>query len=219
MAWPRRINKPSSSYSPASTISPGSTRMWSTWSNFRVSRSWRSNPRERTLFASSPAVSSNAMKTPGSPCSSAPRTRNSIASKVFPEPAPPHTSVARPSGRPPPVISSSPWISVGHLARPGATAAPSGDADFMSASSSGTLRIYRNGRVMITKRRLITSLERTPRANRAVRRRICSNKSARSAEHAADPHGEPRFRLCLPFDLAAARIAGAASTASCRAGG
>ena len=58
-------------------------------------------------------VSSNAMKTPGSPYSMAPCTRNSIASNVLPQPAPPQTSVGRPAGNPPPVISSSPRIPVG----------------------------------------------------------------------------------------------------------
>ena len=53
------------------------------------------------------------MKTPGSPYSVAPRTRNSIASNVLPQPAPPQTSVGRPVGNPPPVISSSPRMPVG----------------------------------------------------------------------------------------------------------
>src|SRR6476659_11218858 len=55
------------------------------------------------------------MKTPGSPNWVAPRTRNSIASKVLPQPALPQTSVGRPRGRPPPVISSSPSMPVGAL--------------------------------------------------------------------------------------------------------
>jgi hypothetical protein len=45
---------------------------------------------------------------PGSPSSVAPRTMNSAASIVLPQPAPPQTSVGRPRGTPPPVISSSP---------------------------------------------------------------------------------------------------------------
>ena len=61
-------------------------------------------------------VSSKDMKTPGSRNSVAPRTRNSMASRVLPQPAPPQTRVGRPLGRPPPVISSSPWMPVGHLA-------------------------------------------------------------------------------------------------------
>src|SRR5512144_146350 len=55
------------------------------------------------------------MKTPGSLNSVAPRTRNSIARSVFPQPAKPVTRVGRPKGRPPPVISSSPDIPVGHF--------------------------------------------------------------------------------------------------------
>ena len=71
---------------------------------------FRSKPSDATFAASSSAVSSNAMKTPGSPNSVAPRTRNSIANSVLPQPAPPQTSVGRPRGSPPPVISSRPWI-------------------------------------------------------------------------------------------------------------
>jgi len=63
---------------------------------------------ERTFCVSSAAVSSNAMKTPGSPYWVAPRTRNSMARRVLPAPALPHTRVGRPRGSPPPVISSSP---------------------------------------------------------------------------------------------------------------
>src|SRR5438309_4468250 len=43
----------------------------------------------------------------------APRTRNSIESRVLPQPALPQTRVGLPRGRPPPVISSRPWIPVG----------------------------------------------------------------------------------------------------------
>lgn len=38
-----------------------------------------------------------------------------MESKVLPHPALPHMSVGRPRGKPPPVISSSPWIPVGAL--------------------------------------------------------------------------------------------------------
>ena len=71
---------------------------------------------ERATFcASSSAVSSKAMKTPGSPNCVAPRTRNSIAKSVLPQPALPQISVGRPRGSPPPVISSSPWMPTGAL--------------------------------------------------------------------------------------------------------
>src|SRR5688500_14824104 len=53
------------------------------------------------------------MKAPGSPNCVAPRTRNSIASSVLPQPGPPQISVGRPLGSPPPVISSRPAIPVG----------------------------------------------------------------------------------------------------------
>jgi hypothetical protein len=35
----------------------------------------------------------------------------------LPQPAPPQTSVGLPRGNPPPVISSSPWMPVGHLGK------------------------------------------------------------------------------------------------------
>ena len=66
-----------------------------------------------TLAVSSAAFSSNIMNTPGSPNCVAPRTRNSMASIVLPHPAAPQTSVGRPAGSPPPVISSRPSMPVG----------------------------------------------------------------------------------------------------------
>jgi len=66
------------------------------------------NPIDSTFCASSSALSSNETNTPGSSYCCAPRTRNSIANIVFPHPALPQTSVVRPLGRPPPVISSRP---------------------------------------------------------------------------------------------------------------
>src|SRR4030095_7261174 len=57
------------------------------------------------------------MKTPGSWNSTAPRRRNSAASRVLPQPAPPHTKVGRPRGKPPSVISSKPLMPVGHLGK------------------------------------------------------------------------------------------------------
>jgi hypothetical protein len=70
---------------------------------------------EATLLTSSSGRSSNETKTPGSPMSSAPRTRNSIEKSVLPHPAEPHTSVGRPRGSPPSVTWSKPVIPVGHL--------------------------------------------------------------------------------------------------------
>ena len=72
-----------------------------------------------TLTARSSAVSSKATKTPGSPNSVMPRTRNSMPSRVLPQPAGPQTRVARPRGNPPPVISSSPEIPVSALGSDG----------------------------------------------------------------------------------------------------
>ena len=57
-----------------------------------------SKPSERTLAVSSAAFSSNIMNTPGSPNCVAPRTRNSMASIVLPQPAVPQISVGRPAG-------------------------------------------------------------------------------------------------------------------------
>src|SRR5688500_2295524 len=59
------------------------------------------------------------MKTPGSPYSTAPCTRNSVANIVLPQPAAPHTSVGRPRGKPPLVTSSRPWIPVAAFCRLG----------------------------------------------------------------------------------------------------
>src|SRR5579871_3027589 len=70
------------------------------------------------LATSSSAVSSNTMATPGSPNCVAPRTRNCMASRVLPDPAPPATSDVRPLGTPPMVMRSSPAIPVGHLGTP-----------------------------------------------------------------------------------------------------
>src|ERR1035437_9610557 len=52
---------------------------------------------------------------PGSLHSCAPCTRNCSASRVLPEPGPPTSSVVRPRGKPPPVISSKPVMPVGAL--------------------------------------------------------------------------------------------------------
>ena len=65
---------------------------------FCSTRSSRSKPSERTFLVSSSAVSSKAMKTPGSSYSMAPVTRNSMPSSVLPQPALPQTSVGRLAG-------------------------------------------------------------------------------------------------------------------------
>src|SRR5690349_18843367 len=52
---------------------------------------------------------------PGSPCSTAPRTRKVIAKSVLPQPAPPAMSVGRPLGSPPPVMESSPSMPLGRF--------------------------------------------------------------------------------------------------------
>src|SRR3954471_24163535 len=63
------------------------------------------------------------MNTPFSPLSSAPRSRNSMANSVLPQPALPQTSVGPPRGRPPSVTSSRPSMPVGVFGRVPATAA------------------------------------------------------------------------------------------------
>src|SRR6266542_1586384 len=117
MAWPRRTKRPSRSYSPLSSISPRSILTKSMTSSFLRCSASRSKPREATLLASSASVSSKARQTPGSPCWTAPLTRNSMAKRVLPQPAPPQTSAVRPRGRPPPVIWSKPSMPEEVLAR------------------------------------------------------------------------------------------------------
>src|SRR6188768_4124871 len=53
------------------------------------------------------------MSTPGSANCCAPFTRKLTPNNVLPDPGPPDTSVGRPCGRPPLVMSSSPEIPVG----------------------------------------------------------------------------------------------------------
>ena len=71
-------------------------------------RSGRSKPSEAKFCTRSVAVSSNVMNTPGSPCSTAPRARNSIARTVLPHPARPATRIGLPLGNPPSRIWSRP---------------------------------------------------------------------------------------------------------------
>jgi hypothetical protein len=49
-----------------------------------------------------------------------------MANSVLPQPVPPHISVGRPRGRPPPVIASRPWMPVGHFASVGSFSAGPG---------------------------------------------------------------------------------------------
>ncbi len=107
-----RMKRPSRSNSPVSEISAREMDTWSRNSFFSATRRFRSKPSDRAFSARSGIVSSNEMNTPGSPYCVAPRTRNSSPNIVFPAPAPPLTSVGRPLGRPPPVISSRPWMPV-----------------------------------------------------------------------------------------------------------
>lgn len=108
--------------SASSSNSRHSAAVWARTASRRRARlvrrcsSWaRSKPSEATFAMRSSLDSSNATNTPGSPNSTIPRTRNSVASKVFPHPAGPQTRVGRPRGRPPPVTSSRPLIPVGAL--------------------------------------------------------------------------------------------------------
>src|ERR1700722_394684 len=80
---------------------------------FRAIRFATSNPSEATFFLMSAAVSSKVINTPGSLYWVMPRIRNSVARRDLPQPAEPQTSVGRPAGRPPPVISSKPLMPVG----------------------------------------------------------------------------------------------------------
>ena len=107
-----RMKRPSRSYSPVSAISLREMCTWSRNSFLSATSRSRSNPSDAALMVRSGIVSSNDMNTPGSSYCVAPRTRNSSPNMVFPEPAPPLTSVGRPLGSPPPVISSRPWMPV-----------------------------------------------------------------------------------------------------------
>ena len=129
IAAPRRKSRPSRSQSPVSCMSPRTKVTWSSIRSPSVSSWARSKPSEATFDRRSSMLSSNAKNTPGSLNSVIPRTRNSIAINVFPQPAGPHTSVERPFGRPPPVTSSRPLIPVGVFRRP---------ASFGAGSPTGT---------------------------------------------------------------------------------
>jgi len=101
-------NSGSKSNSPTSATAAGCGR--NAWMASSPSFcSWSSpKPSEATLAVTFSADSSKVTSTPGSPYSRAPATRNCSPSSVLPHPVPPVTSVDRPSGSPPPVISSSP---------------------------------------------------------------------------------------------------------------
>src|SRR5664279_582023 len=120
-ALPSLMNRPSRSNPPATTA-PASIRNTSTANSPRRSSSGRSNPSEAMSVANSSAASSKDSRTPGSPNFRAPQTRNSSPNTVLPDPAPPVTSVARPRGRPPRVISSKTPIPVGAFTNPAAPA-------------------------------------------------------------------------------------------------
>src|SRR5829696_1115686 len=115
MAYPRRIKRPSRSYSPVSSISVRSICTWSIFTKRSFCNFSRLNPKEGTFMDSSSGFSSKAINTPGTPNSIAPLIINSIESKVLPQPAAPQTREGLPFGSPPPVISSKPAIPVGVL--------------------------------------------------------------------------------------------------------
>ena len=161
-----RMNSPSRSKAPVSTISEGSRRNASTAS--RPSRwSWsRSKPSEATLVARSLSASSNARRTPGSPKSRAPRTRNSMPKRVFPEPAAPVTNVGRPRGRPPPVMSSKPAMPVAAFSGPasGARAVVTGQPQIPCVfPRTPALSVSRSTRFSARNRQRIVPHRRDPR--------------------------------------------------------
>ncbi len=115
MACPSRMNRPSRLKLPPSSTSSGSNTTQSI-TIFRLETiDCTSNPKECMFCATSRGLSSKVISTPGSSNSAIPRYKNSMASIDLPVPAPPHTSVARPVGRPPPVIVSSPLMPVKDL--------------------------------------------------------------------------------------------------------
>jgi len=85
-------------------------------------------PKPSALATMRSALSSKAMKMPGSPAW-APCTRNCNAKMVLPEPGPPISIVVRPDGSPPPVISSKPAMPVRVFGEPLTAVAAS--VDFM----------------------------------------------------------------------------------------
>ena len=101
----------------------------------------RSKPSEATSAVRSSTLSSKVMNTPRSPNSVAPRTKNSVARRVFPDPAAPQTKVGRPLGSPPPVISSSPVMPVAAFAkaakRPRVTAGSNATAGRLASFGGG----------------------------------------------------------------------------------
>ncbi len=114
---PSRTNRPSRSYSPVSSISLRSMRMWSKASVPCCSRLRRSKPCELKLRSRSCADSSKLTNNPGSPYISAPFTRKFMATTVLPLPADPANRETRPLGSPPLVISSKPRMPVGAFRR------------------------------------------------------------------------------------------------------
>ena len=164
----------------------------------------RSKPSEATFLARSSAVSSKVMKTPGSSNSVMPRTMNSIASSVLPDPAPPQTSVGRLRGKPPSVISSRPLMPVGHFCTAGIARATRflGIAKFLSARSR---RIAPSpsepGDSWVIGRR--PKVRRVPFWESIIRRffRACREKTVR-------PGARPALaRACLGVDAARVAIA------------
>ena len=69
------------------------------------------------MFSSSFTLGSVAVKCAQASPASAPRTRNSIANVVLPEPQVPAASTVEPYGMPPRRISSNPWMPVTHRSR------------------------------------------------------------------------------------------------------
>lgn len=117
------VTRASRLYSRVSMTSAGSIVTWSMTGFLPAISTGRSKPSEATFWVRSSSRSSKHMETPGSPYSWMPRTRNSLPNSAFPLSEPPHTSVGRPRGRPPPVIVSRPATPLGHFASLGVGAA------------------------------------------------------------------------------------------------
>ena len=107
-----RMNRPSRSNSPVSEISAREMDTWSRKSFFSATRRFEIEAERPGVLGQIGDRFLERDEHAGLPYCVAPRTRNSRPNIVFPAPAPPLTSVGRPRGRPPPVISSRPWMPV-----------------------------------------------------------------------------------------------------------
>ena len=164
-ACSRRTNRPSRSYSPVSSISLAVDVdvVDDETSLARSAPAGRSRARRRRPPARrrSPRRSSTrrARRTAARRC-----TRNVMPSSVLPEPGPPLTSVGRPAGSPPLVISSRPGMPVGLFRNAGRVEIGSVDVDVRAVSAMQCPRLNHKSRIDVAVR-----FGRSPRGGRSGR--------------------------------------------------